>query len=93
MDIIETKTIDMLTTDSVSILTQKFVEIDGVNQQVGNNHRCSYQNSVNGRKALEDNEPTNVIASILAIWGDTPTIVETEVEVEPETEVEKDTLS
>lgn len=93
MDIIEKKTVDMLTENHVSILTQKFIEIDGVNQQVGSNHRCSYQNSETGRNKLITEQSESVVNSVMAIWGDTPTIVETEVEVEPETEVKKDTLS
>ena len=49
MDIIENKTVDALTTDSVSILTRKYVEIDGIPTQVGENHRRAYENSEKGR--------------------------------------------
>lgn len=51
MEIIkEKKTVDMLTTYSVSILTQKFIDVDGVETQVGENHRCAYANSATGRQ-------------------------------------------
>jgi hypothetical protein len=49
MEIIESKIVDMLTADSVSILTKKYVELDGVKSQVGENHRCSYVNTEDGR--------------------------------------------
>lgn len=80
MDIKEKKTVDMLTKDSVSILTQKFIELDGVNTQVGSNHRCSYSNSVYGRSELTKNEPTDVVNAVLAIWGDVTTITEDSIE-------------
>lgn len=76
MDIIEKKTVDMLTTDSVSILTQKFIDVDGKQEQVGSNHRCSYVNSENGRQNLQDNEPEEVVTAVMAIWGDSPTVEE-----------------
>ena len=65
MEIKEKKTVDMLTTDSVSILTQKFIEVDGVETQVGENHRCAYANSAKGRSSHN---------SVFAILGGVPTI-------------------
>lgn len=70
--------IDMLTVNSVSILTQKFMEIAGVKPQVGENHRCAYVNSVSGRKLLEEKEPAHVIAAVMSIWGDTPSVTDQE---------------
>ena len=76
MEIKEKKTVDMLTTDSVSILTQKFIEVDGVETQVGENHRCAYTNSTTGRQNLQKQEPKDVVNSVFAIWGDSPKINE-----------------
>ena len=76
MNIIEKKTVDMLTTDSVSILTQKFIEVDGVETQVGQNHRKAYANSSIGRKELQEEQPENVTSAVFAIWGDITTIEE-----------------
>ena len=76
MEIKEKKTVDMLTTDSVSILTQKFIEVNGVETQVGENHRCSYANSSTGRQDLQKKEPQDVVKSVFAIWGNAPTINE-----------------
>lgn len=68
------KTVDMLTVDSVSILTQKFMEDDGEIVQVGKNHRKGYVNSGSGRAELQEKEPPEVAEAVLAIWGDTPTV-------------------
>ena len=75
MDIQTKKTITDLTKDSVSILTQRFIIENEIELQVGENHRCAYANSKSGRIELE-NEPKNVIDSVLAIWGNEPTIIE-----------------
>ena len=80
MDIIEKKTVDMLTNESVSILTQKFIEVDGVETQVGENHRCAYVNSESGRIKIQKEQPKEVVNSVFAIWGNIPTIVEPKVE-------------
>lgn len=80
MEIKEKKTVDMLTTNSVSILTQKFIDVDGVETQIGENHRCAYANSETGRKDLQKQEPQDVVNSVFAIWGDVPTINEEEEE-------------
>lgn len=80
MDIKEKKTVDMLTIYSVSILTQKFVDIDGKEMQVGENHRRAYVNSETGRNELQGSEPEEVVNAVMAIWGDAPTIKEHEAE-------------
>ena len=79
MEIKEEKTVDMLTNNSVSILTQKFIDINGVKTQVGDNHRCTYVNSKIGRQYLREQESQNVVDSVLAIWGDTPTVIVEEI--------------
>ena len=76
MEIKENKTVDMLTKDTVSILTKKFIEVEGVDQQVGENHRRAYINSQSGREDLEENEPEDVVNAVLAIWGDAPTVAD-----------------
>lgn len=76
MEIKEEKIVDMLTQNSVSIATDKFIEIDGIEQQVGQRHRISYENSEKGRKKIQKDQPEFVVTSVFAIWGDTPTINE-----------------
>ena len=80
MNIIERKTVDALTPTSVSILTRRVIVIDNQEQQVGDNHRCAYVNSTSSRTELINNEPEDVINSVLAIWGDTPTVSDEEEE-------------
>lgn len=69
MEIKVKKTVDMLTTKTVSILTQKFIELDGIDTQVGGDHRCAYANSETGRKDLQKQEPQNVVDSVFANLG------------------------
>ena len=85
MEIKEKKTVDMLTTDSVSILTQKFIEVNGVETQIGQNRRCAYVNSETGRNALQSAEPEEVVTAVLAIWGNTLIVSESK-EVEENAE-------
>ena len=70
------KTVDMLTRDSVSIETTTTAVIDGVEYTLGQPHRCAYVNSTRGRELLAAQEPADVVAAVLAIWGDTTTVTE-----------------
>ena len=70
------KTVDMLTTDSVSLLTQQPSDGGGVTYTLGN-HRRAYVNSTGGREALAAEQPEDVVAAVMAIWGDTPTVTDT----------------
>ena len=79
------KTIDMLTKDSVSIKTLKFIEEEGQKYQVGDIHRCAYANSESGRQNISENEPEDVSTAVLQYWGDTPTVAEPTIDV-PESE-------
>ena len=76
MEIKEEKTVDMLTIQSVSILTQKFIEINGVRSQIGDGHRCAYVNSETGRSDLQGTEPEEIVNAVFAIWGESPTVVD-----------------
>lgn len=75
MDIKTTKTIDMLTKNSVSIITNKTITVDGVKSALGEPHRCAYCNTAFGRADITANEPAEVVAAVMAMWGDTPTEV------------------
>lgn len=89
MTVTEKKTVDMLTPNGVSILTQNMVDIDGIPTQVGANHRVSYVNSLSGRQKMTEDEPEDISAAIMAIWGDEPTVEEPPTE-ELETNQEVD---
>lgn len=76
MEIKEAKVIDMLTKDSVSIITRKFIDLDGVKTQVGLDSRCAYVNSEKERVKISEEQPYEVVNSVFAIWGDTATVEE-----------------
>ena len=71
MEITEKITLDMLTQDSVSVLRQKFIEIDGVQTQVGGNIRNAYMNDENGRAELKEILPEEYYNAVIAVWGNT----------------------
>ena len=73
------KTANMLTEHSVSILTQTPMG-DGKYS----NHRTSYVNSESGRNSLMENETEEIVAEVLAVWGDAPTIEEPDFTEVPE---------
>lgn len=79
MEIKEEKIIETLVKDGVIILTKKYVEIDGVRNKVGEDVRESYGNWESDRQRLIDNESNDIVSSVFAIWGDTPTIEEPSV--------------
>lgn len=73
---IEKITLDMLTSDSVSVKTQKYVVVDDIEYPIGEPHRRAYVNDVAGRAAVQAELPEAQANAVLAVWGDTPTVVE-----------------
>lgn len=73
---IEKTTLDMLTTDSVSVKIQQYTTIDGQEYAIGQPHRKAYVNSTRGRAEVMAELPGAHIAAILSIWGETPTVNE-----------------
>lgn len=72
---IQTKiTLDNLTENSVSVLTQQFVEINGESVQVGENHRAAFMNTTYGRIELAVKLPEPYLSSVMAVWGENPTV-------------------
>ena len=69
-------TVTDLTKDSVSILKQNFIELNGEQTQVGENFRTSYVNSTSGRQSLVNEQSEQDVTAVLAKWGDTPTVSE-----------------
>ncbi|MDR2979632.1 MAG: hypothetical protein LBV02_04230 [Bacteroidales bacterium] len=77
MEPIKETTIGRLKADFVELITETFVEIDGQKHKIGENHRTSYTNSESGRKLLQEQQPESIITSVMAIWGEAPTVEET----------------
>ena len=76
MEIKEKLTLDMLTTDSVSVLRQQYITIDGTDIKVGDNVRNAYINTQTEREQLKEILPEEYYNAVMAVWGDTPTIAE-----------------
>lgn len=69
-------TLDMLTTDSVSVKTQKYATVDGIEYPIGQPHRKAYENSTKGRQEVEAELPEAQKNAIFAVWGDSPTVAD-----------------
>lgn len=76
MDIKTKITLDMLTTDSVSVLKQQYITVDGTDIRVGENVRNAYMNTQTEREQLKAKLPEEYYNAVIAVWGDTPTIAE-----------------
>lgn len=68
MELKEKITLDMLTKDSVSVLRQKFVVIDGTEMQVGGNVRNAYMNCENDREILKAELSEEYYNAVMAVW-------------------------
>ena len=69
--------LDMLSTESVSVKTQRTITVEGKTYAVGEPHRRAYINSASGRAELAEELPEPYRSAVMAVWGDTPTIDET----------------
>lgn len=74
---IKTKiSLDILTEKSVTVKTQRYVDLNGEFLNVGELHAKAYVNSERGRAELYEEVADPYLAAVLAVWGDTPTVVE-----------------
>ena len=69
MEITEKITLDMLTKDSVSVLRQKFISLNGENVQVGENVRNAYMNCEEDRKILRGQLSEEYYNAVIAVWN------------------------
>lgn len=76
MEIKEKIILDMLTTDSVSVLKQQYITVDGTDIKVGENVRNAFMNTQTQRDKLKAELPEEYYNAIMSVWGDGPTIVE-----------------
>lgn len=67
--------LDMLTSDSVSVLQKKYFEFDD-KRYYTDNVRNAYLNSEQGRAELEALLPNEFYTAVVAVWGDNPTVSE-----------------
>lgn len=76
LEIKEKIILDMLTSDSVSVLKQQFISVDGTDIKVGENVRNAYMNTQSGRDKLRVKLPEEFYNAVIAVWGNAPTIAE-----------------
>lgn len=80
MEIKEKIILDMLTTDSVSVLKQQYITVDGTDIRVGENVRNAFMNTQTERELLRVKLPDEFYNAVIAVWGNSPTIAEPIVE-------------
>ena len=79
-------TISDLTEDFVNVKVVEVAEINSEDVEIGKPFRVSYSNSEADRERLSEHQPAQIINAVMAIWGDTPTVVAVqpaEVEQQP----------
>ena len=70
MELKERVTLDMLTPESVSVLKQQFMTVNGVEMQVGSNERNSFSNTKEDREVLKSLLSEEYHTAIIAVWGE-----------------------
>lgn len=71
-------TIDSLNEKNVSVKTQQYTTVNGVDYSVGLPHRKAYVNSTSGRLEVQAELPTAQQNAIFAVWGAEPTVIDPE---------------
>ena len=69
MEVTEKITLDMLTKEGVSVLRQKFININDVELQVGENVRNAFTNCEDDRKILKEQLSEDYYNAVMAVWG------------------------
>lgn len=67
--------LDELNQNSVSVVTRKYIEEEGVKYFVGDIHRRAYVNSEEGRQEINQELAEPYLSAVMTVWGDTPTVV------------------
>lgn len=70
MELKEKVTLDMLTSESVSVLKQQFITVNGVEMQVGSNERNSFSNTKEDREVLKNVLSDEYYTAVIAVWGE-----------------------
>ena len=70
MDIKTRISLDVLNEYSVTVKTQKYMELEGEELNVGELHARAYANSESGRAELAEEVPEPYLSAVLAVWGD-----------------------
>ena len=76
MDIKTRISLDVLNEYSVTVKTQKYMELEGEELNVGELHARAYPNSERGRAELAEDVPEPYLSAVLAVWGEEPKVKE-----------------
>lgn len=68
--------LENLNPETVNVLWQKTITVDGTTYDIDLPRRCCYSNSVYGRERVQEDLPEKYQAAIFAVWGDAPTITD-----------------
>ena len=68
MEVTEKITLDMLTKEGVSVLRQKFININGEDVQVGGNVRNAYTNCDEDKTILKEQLSEDYYNAVMAVW-------------------------
>lgn len=71
--------VDILTPNGVTVKKQKYIEENGIREDIGMIHAKAYQNSATSREELVAEVPEPFLSGILAVWGEEPTVIEKNV--------------
>lgn len=84
MEITYVYTLDLLTTDSVSVVIEKYIQLDEESDpvQIGKRNRVAYVNSAHDRAVLEEKLPESHYNAVIAMWGDEPTVPDIDGELQ-----------
>ena len=74
MDIKTRISLDVLNEYSVTVKTQKYMELEGEELNVGELHARAYPNSERGRAELAEEVSEPYLSAVLSVWGEEPTV-------------------
>lgn len=66
--------LDELNQNSVSVVTKKYIEEDGIKYFIGDIHRKAYINSADGRLEVKNELTEPYLSAVMSVWGDIPTV-------------------
>lgn len=67
--------IEGLNTQTAGIVTRKYIDYAGERYEVGVRHRKLYINSEAGREELLNELREPYYSAVMAVWGDSPTVL------------------
>ena len=70
MDIKTRISLDVLNEYSVTVKTQKYMELEGEELNVGELHARAYANSERGRAELAEEVSEAYLSGVLSVWGE-----------------------